>query len=153
VSQRWRKLRAGFPCRSSRCAGAFAFWEDRLFGTANTAVRFAIGDAAFEGINPCQRCVVPLRGPLSGAEDKTFVRRFTELRRQSLPAWSERSRFNHFYRVAVNTGPAGDQGGKIIRNGEPVQILENSRPKPDRPVVDLRLGDVDGLDVVSALKR
>jgi uncharacterized protein YcbX len=112
--------------------GVPAFWEDRLFGTADAAVRFAIGGAAFEGVNPCQRCVVPLRDPLSGVEDKTFVRRFTELRRQSLPSWSERSRFNHFYRVAINTRPAGDQGGKVIRKGDPVQILETSLPQADR---------------------
>jgi uncharacterized protein YcbX len=106
--------------------GVPAFWEDRLFGMAGEVVRFAIGDAVFEGINPCQRCVVPTRDPLSGVEDKTIARRFTELRKQSLPPWSERSRFNHFYRVAVNTRPSGDHGGKTVRNGDPVQILENS---------------------------
>jgi uncharacterized protein YcbX len=106
--------------------GVPAFWEDRLFGATDTVVRFAIADAVFEGINPCQRCVVPSRDPLSGAEDKTFVRRFTELRKQSLSPWSERSRLNHFYRVAVNTRPDGGQGGKIIRNGDPIRILENS---------------------------
>ena len=142
VSPPWPKSRAGFRCRLSRSVDAFApnieidgvpaFWRTVLFGTADTAVRFAIGGAAFEGINPCQRCVVPLRDPLSGVEDKTFVRRFTELRKQSLPSWSERSRFNHFYRVAVNTRPAGDQGGKIIRKGDTVRILENSLLQSDR---------------------
>jgi len=108
--------------------GVPAFWEDRLFGAADKAVRFAIGDALFEGINPCQRCVVPTRDPLLGTEDRTFSQRFTELRRQNLPPWSERSRFNHFYRVAVNTRAAGDQGGKIVRNGDPIRIFENSHP-------------------------
>jgi uncharacterized protein YcbX len=108
--------------------GVPAFWEDRLFGAADTAVRFAIGDAVFEGINPCQRCVVPTRHPLSGIADETFVQRFVELRKERLPPWSERSRFNHFYRVAINTRPAGDQGGKMIRNGDRVRILENSHP-------------------------
>lgn len=103
--------------------GVPPFWEDRLFGPPDTAIRFAIGDAVLEGINPCQRCIIPTRDPLSGVEDKTFVQRFTELRKQSRPPWSERSRFNHFYRVAINTRPSGDQGGKIIRDGDPIHIL------------------------------
>lgn len=44
--------------------GVPAFWEDRLFGPAGTVVRFRIGDAVLEGVNPCQRCIVPPRGSL-----------------------------------------------------------------------------------------
>ena len=104
--------------------GVPPFWEDRLFGAAGTTVKFRIGDVIFEGINPCQRCVVPPRDPLTGQSDDTFVRRFTELRARTLPAWSTRERFNHFYRVAINTRTHGDQGGKVLHVGDSVEILD-----------------------------
>jgi MOSC domain-containing protein len=104
--------------------GVPPFWEDRLFGAPGTTVKFCIGDVIFEGINPCQRCVVPPRGPVTGESDDTFVRRFTELRARTLPAWSTRERFNHFYRVAINTRTHGDQGGKILHVGDRVEILD-----------------------------
>lgn len=103
-----------------------AFWEDRLFGAQGSTVRFRVGDAIFEGINPCQRCAVPPRDPETGKNDPTFVRRFTEFRRESLPRWSTRERFNHFYRVAINTRAQGNQAGKTIRVGDPIEILEVS---------------------------
>ncbi len=104
--------------------GVPPFWEDRLFGAAGTTVKFRIGEAILEGINPCQRCVVPPRDPLTGESDDTFVRRFTELRARALPAWSTRERFNHFYRVAINTRTHGDQGGKVLHVGDRVEILD-----------------------------
>ncbi len=116
--------------------GVPTFWEDRLFAAAGTLVRFRIGDAVFDGVNPCQRCVVPPRDPLTGVGDDTFVRRFSELRGRTLPLWSSRERFNHFYRVAINTRAHGDQGGKSIRIGDRIEILDvpegNSRV-PSRP--------------------
>ncbi len=107
-------------------AGVPAFWEDRLFGPSGTVVRFRVGDAVFDGINPCQRCIVPPRNPLTGVLDETFVRRFTELRKETLPSWSARERFNHFYRVAINTRPHGDQGGKLIRVGDRIEIQDRT---------------------------
>ncbi len=106
--------------------GVPPFWEDRLFGAPGTTVKFCIGDVIFEGVNPCQRCVVPPRDPVTGESDDTFVRRFTELRARTLPAWSTRERFNHFYRVAINTRTHGDQGGKLLRTGDRVEILDAS---------------------------
>ncbi len=101
--------------------GVPPFWEDRLFGKAGTSVVFEIGDTRFEGINPCQRCVVPSRDPIFGTTDKMFVQHFMEQRRQTLPSWAERSRFNHFYRVAVNTRLFGNAG--IVRTGDPVRVF------------------------------
>lgn len=77
--------------------GVPAFWEDRLFDTAGRTVKFRVGEAEFEGVNPCQRCVVPARDSITGRNDDTFVRRFTELRERTLPKWSARERFNRFY--------------------------------------------------------
>jgi ferredoxin-NADP reductase/uncharacterized protein YcbX len=110
--------------------GVPAFWEDRLFGATGTSVRFRLGSIRFEGINPCQRCVVPPRDPETGANNDRFVRRFTELRNRTLPDWSTRERFNHFYRVAVNTRLDGNLGGEI-RLGDRIELLRPPLARPD----------------------
>ena len=94
------------------------FWEDVLFGDADETPVFTIGATRFMGINPCQRCNVPPRNPRTGANDPTFAKRFAELRRRTLPAWSTRTRFNHFYRVAVNTRIDGWRPGASVRVGD-----------------------------------
>jgi ferredoxin-NADP reductase/uncharacterized protein YcbX len=110
--------------------GVPAFWEDRLFGAPGTSVRFRLGSIPFEGINPCQRCVVPPRDPRTGANNDTFVRRFTELRKRTLPNWSTRERFNHFYRVAVNTRLDGNLGGEI-RLGDRIELPPTFPAQPN----------------------
>ena len=102
-------------------AGVPAFWEDRLFGSGDEAVPFALGGTRFLGTNPCLRCAVPTRDPWSGAADETFARRFGALREEHLPAWAPRDRFTPFYRVAVNTRRAGEGGG-TIRVGDEVAL-------------------------------
>jgi ferredoxin-NADP reductase/uncharacterized protein YcbX len=104
--------------------GVPPFWEDRLFGRAGTIVRFRLGETHLQGINPCQRCVVPPRDPSTGELDPSFVRRFTELRSRTLPAWSHRERFNHFYRVAINSRIDGAQAKCVIRDGDQVEIID-----------------------------
>lgn len=81
------------------------FWEDRLLGEVNCEVGFRIGEARWWGSNPCQRCVVPSRGSLTGIAETAFAKRFGERRQATLPDWTPRSRFTHFYRLAVNTRP------------------------------------------------
>jgi uncharacterized protein YcbX len=103
--------------------GVPAFWEDRLFGRDGTRVKFRIGAVMFEGVNPCQRCSVPPRNPWTGEEDKTFVQRFRQLRRDTLPSWVVKERMTHFYRLSVNTRPYGNQGGKRLAVGDLVEIL------------------------------
>ena len=100
-----------------------AFWEDRLYGEPGTTVRFIVGAVCFEGTNPCQRCVVPTRDPLTGTEDRGFQKTLAARRRETLPAWAARSRFNHFYRLAVNTRIPPSEAGKPIRVGDPVEIV------------------------------
>ena len=106
--------------------GVPPFWEDRLFGPAGATTQFRIGEAKLEGINPCQRCVVPARDPETGTNIDTFVRRFAELRQATLPDWSARERFNHFYRVAINTRTYGAPQSYTIRVGDSVEILTES---------------------------
>jgi uncharacterized protein YcbX len=98
------------------------FWEDRLYAEEREAVRFQIGNVLLEGTNPCQRCVVPTRSPETGERYDEFVTIFENQRYEMLPYWATRSRFDHFYRLAVNTRPVAGRTGKI-HVGDDVQIL------------------------------
>ena len=117
-----RRFRANFEID-----GVEPFWEDRLFGPAGTVVRFSIGDAAFEGTNPCARCVVPSRSPVSGDVQSMFQKVFAEQRRRSLPDWADARRFDHFYHLAVNTRPVSETLPARIRVGD---LLRIDGPRP-----------------------
>jgi uncharacterized protein YcbX len=99
------------------------FWEDRLYAEPGQVVRFRVGAVVFEGVNPCQRCVVPTRSATTGEPVPGFATTFAERRWQSLPPWTVTSRFDHFYRLAVNTRPSGPGGG-TIRVGDEVTALD-----------------------------
>ena len=101
-----------------------AFWEDRLFGKSGEVVEFRIGDVVLHGVNPCQRCVVPSRDSRTAASIDSFQLRFAAMRQATLPNWADVSRFNHFYRVSVNTRIPVSESGKRIRVGDPVLILD-----------------------------
>jgi hypothetical protein len=101
-----------------------AFWEDRLYGEdERSVVRFRIGEVNFEGSNPCARCPVPARDPQSAADMAGFQKRFSDLRRETLPPWAPAARFDHFYRLAVNTRVAPTEQGKRLRVGDPLQLF------------------------------
>jgi len=102
--------------------GVEPFWEDRLVGPAGREVAFTIGGVHWLGVNPCQRCVVPTRDSQSGVADRGFQRVFAERRRESLPPWAPDDRFDHFYRLAVNTRLAPGQVGGRIRLGDAVTL-------------------------------
>jgi uncharacterized protein len=91
-----------------------AFWEDRLFASPDTIVNFQVGNVQFQGINPCQRCIVPTRNSLTGNITAKFQQTFNQHRQQTVSAGINRSRFNHFYRLAVNTQIPYDQAGKSL---------------------------------------
>jgi uncharacterized protein YcbX len=105
-------------------ADAEPFWEDRLYDEVGTVVRFRVGDVLFEGSNPCKRCVVPSRDPRSGQTYPLFQKTLAEKRAAYLPAWANRSRFNHFYRLAVNTCVPASEAGKVLRVGDEVVLME-----------------------------
>jgi MOSC domain-containing protein len=99
--------------------GVPAWWEDRLFGKdERSVIRFKIGDVNFEGSNPCARCPVPPRNPQTGEILEGFQKRFTQLRESTLPPWSPRPRFDHFYRLATNTRVAPTEQNKLLRVGD-----------------------------------
>jgi uncharacterized protein YcbX len=103
--------------------GVPAFWEDRLFGAAETVVDFKIGGVLIRGINPCQRCVVPSRDPLTGEVLPNFQKTFTKRRAETMPDWVATSRFDHYYRLSVNTRISSSEGGKVIRVGDEIQLI------------------------------
>ncbi|MGD9723662.1 MAG: MOSC domain-containing protein [Pirellulales bacterium] len=98
------------------------FWEDRLVPENLGGVRFAIGAVELVGANPCARCPVPTRNPYTGVADRQFARTFAERRREKLPSWAPASRFDHYYRLAVNTRPARSRES-ALRLGDELRIL------------------------------
>jgi len=102
--------------------GCPAFWEDRLFADRGEAVRFAAGDAELLGVNPCQRCVVPSRNPDTGEEVEGFREAFIKNRRATLPDWTESDRFDHDFRLMVNTVVPEAQWETTIAVGDRVTI-------------------------------
>jgi uncharacterized protein len=103
-------------------AGVPAFWEDRLFTNPETTVKFTIGKVKFMGVNPCQRCIVVTRDPQTGKPHPKFQQTFVEQRKNTLPEWSERSRFNHYFRLAVNTRLSPTEAGKVIQIGDEIVL-------------------------------
>lgn len=100
------------------------FWDDRLYAGAGEAVRFRVGKLEFLGVNPCQRCVVPTRSPKDGTVLPQFARIFAEKRATELPTWADQRRFDHYYRLAVNTRPA--HFGGMLHVGDSVEIVDTA---------------------------
>jgi uncharacterized protein YcbX len=103
-------------------AGVEPFWEDRLVGQAGTKVPFQIGSLCWLGVNPCQRCVVPTRDSANSEIRPGFQKEFAAARESRLPAWAPRDRFNHFYRLAVNTQFAAGQSPTRLSVGDAVAL-------------------------------
>ncbi len=103
--------------------GVPPFWEDQLFSNSGEPKPFQIGTVQFLGINPCQRCIVPTRDPNTGEATPAFQRTFVAQRRESLPNWTPRDRFNHFYRLSVNTRVPTSETDKVLYLGDEVCVL------------------------------
>lgn len=110
-------------------SGVPPFWEDQLFAESGTVVNFQIGSVQLEGINPCQRCVVPTRDPTTGERYPQFQRIFNQQRQATLPRWTTPSRFNHYYRLSVNTRIPPSQVDKTIRIGDRVSLGKEETPR------------------------
>ncbi len=103
-------------------AGVPPFWEDRLFREKGQTVDFLIGKVRFMGVNPCQRCVVVTRDSRTGEAYPNFQKTLVAKRWETLPEWAQRSQFNHFFRVAVNTRVPVSEERKEICLGDEVTI-------------------------------
>ncbi len=100
--------------------GVPAFWEDGLVGEDSPG-KFRIGEVEFSGEGISKRCPVPTRNPFTGAETKGFVKLFTAKRKETLPPWSPRKRFEDtFYRLCVNTNVLRNG---TVRVGDEVELL------------------------------
>ena len=84
--------------------------------------RFKWGAVTLLGINPCQRCIVPTRNSLDGNGDRGFQQQFVKARQAQLPYWVNRERFNHFYKLAVNTRLATDTQSLHLQLDDVVQV-------------------------------
>jgi uncharacterized protein len=98
------------------------FWEDRLVSGGLQPIRFQLGEVELLGTNPCQRCIVPTRHPQSATPTREFAKIFARGRSEALPDWAPRGRFDHFYRLAVNTQP-GSGRSCTLRVGDELRLL------------------------------
>jgi uncharacterized protein len=101
------------------------FWEDKLFAEAENNISCSMGEVRFLGINPCARCIVPTMDSLTGEAYANFQKIFVSKRKETLPEWVVSSRFNHFYRLTVNTRLPGSETGKILQIGDEVEIFSD----------------------------
>lgn len=99
-----------------------AFWEDRLFADYGEGVRVSVGDTELIGVNPCQRCVVPSRDPDTAEPIDDFRETFVRKRRETLPEWTPSDRFDHGFRLMVNTVVPEPQWGSTVALGDRVTI-------------------------------
>ncbi|WP_331235546.1 MOSC domain-containing protein [Natronorarus salvus] len=123
TSEMRRRLRANLEI-----GGVPAFWEDRFYAEPGSVVAFAVGEVEFEGVTPCQRCVVPSRDPDTGEEYDGFRHLFVEKRRETLPAWAAEGRFDHHFRLMVNTRVPEASWGRELHVGDEVRVL-GERPE------------------------
>jgi len=107
-----------------------AFWEDRLFADCGEAVRVSIGGTELFGVNPCQRCVVPSRNPDTGEPIDGFRETFVRKRRETRPPWIDSDRFDHDFRLMVNTVVPEAEWGSPLAVGDAVAI-EGVEPGPN----------------------
>lgn len=103
--------------------GVPAFWEDRLFADEDEAVAFRVGDVELLGVEPCARCVVPTRDPDTGEVDDGFRVRFIEKRGETKPEWLAGERFDHAFRLMVNTELPGETVAGTLSVGDEVEVL------------------------------
>jgi uncharacterized protein len=102
--------------------GVPPFWEDRLFTKVGDSIQFQIGEVVFAGINPCARCIVPTRDSKTAVATENFQKIFVSKRKETLPDWTTPERFDHFYRLSINTKIPSSEVGKILKIGDPVSI-------------------------------
>ncbi len=96
------------------------FYEDSLYGDPG-GTAFFIGSVRFLGVRPSARCAVPARDSRSGTTLVNFQKRFVDNRKVELPPGVNRSAFDHYYRLCVNTRVPNAGPEQVIRRGDPVR--------------------------------
>jgi uncharacterized protein YcbX len=110
-----RRLRANVEV-----GGVPAFWEDRFVG--DDAPAFEAGGVRFEGVTPCNRCVVPSRDPDTGEPVEGFRETFLAEREQTFPEWADWDAFDHYYAVMILARAPGLDGGETLAVGDDVAV-------------------------------
>lgn len=113
-----RRIRANLEIDASA-----PFWEDRLADDGVAPRVFTVGEVQYRGRTICQRCPVPTRDSRSGAAIAGFARAFADHRQQTLPSWSPRAAFDHFYRLAINTSPGWIPDGAKLQVGDELKLM------------------------------
>lgn len=103
-------------------SGVEPFWEDQLYGSS-----FRAGEVQIQAINPCQRCVVPSRHPVTGVVTNGFQKHFAARRQADFPRAASSAQFNHYYRFALNTRVPATEAGKVLRVGDEVRWQHGGR--------------------------
>lgn len=103
--------------------GAEPFWEDHLFCQVGELQPFQVGGIILMGSHPCQRCIVPTRDTRTGDPTAQFQAHFATQRQTTLPLWANSERFNHFYKLTINTKVSPTEAGKLIQIGDPLKVL------------------------------
>ena len=63
------------------------------------------------------------RNPKTGEVYPNFQKTFITKRQETLPNWAEKTRFNHFFRLAINTRLPRTEKGKRIDLEDILTIL------------------------------
>ncbi|MBW4563244.1 MAG: MOSC N-terminal beta barrel domain-containing protein [Mojavia pulchra JT2-VF2] len=120
VDQMRRRIRANIEI-----ADVPPFWEDQLFSTqTGDTISFRVGNVCFFGVQPCERCVIPIRDPDSGIPYPNFQKIFVKQRQATLPDWVASSCFNHFYSLGVNTRLLTSASERILEIGNKIEIFK-----------------------------
>lgn len=101
--------------------GVPAFWEDRYAGLPDAYREFHVGNVRFQAARSCTRCPVPSHDPLTGETYPEFQKIFVANREESLPDWTDRAIFEHFYRISLLTIVPASEEGKSLRIGDVIE--------------------------------
>jgi len=99
-----------------------AFWEDQLFVHNKKPKAIQIGHVTIKSSNPCARCSVPTKDPLSGKPYSDFYETFIKQRESSCPVWADVKCFDHWYRLSANTNIGKKETGKRLTVGDQAVI-------------------------------
>ena len=110
-----RRLRANVEV-----GGVPAFWEDRFVG--ENAPPFEAGGVLFEGVTPCNRCVVPSRDPDTGEPIEDFQKTFLEGRERTFPEWADWDAFDHYYAVMILARATDLGSDEVLAVGDDVVV-------------------------------
>lgn len=96
--------------------GVPAFWEDRFAGDGTPDI--SVGGVRLEGIEPCNRCVVPTRNPETGERGEDFREEFIERRGPTVP---ENDAFDRAYTAGLICRVGDEDRGSTLRVGDLVK--------------------------------